>query len=62
LPARPGNLTSTLLVATGVDVSVGARFAPRDLVGKVVVAFFAPAADGGAVIIRFEPSSPGAKD
>lgn len=53
LPCRPDGLLG-LLPACGVDVRAGRRFAPRDLVGQVVRAFFVSRSDGDVVVARFE--------
>lgn len=56
LPCRPGDAMATLLGSSGVDVSAGVRFAPRDFVGWTVVAFFASAPGGDAAVARFAAS------
>lgn len=62
LPCRPGNPMSNLLMSTGVDVSVGTRFAPRDLVGHTVRAFFAAQPNGDVAVVRFEACPAGAAE
>jgi hypothetical protein len=61
LPCRPGGVSASLLSATGVGVAVGTQFAPRDLVGRTVVAFFTRTPNGGLAAMRFEacPASAG---
>ena len=53
LPCRSDGLAG-LLAACGIDVVVGSRFAPRDLIGRTVRAFFATQPNGDVAMARFD--------
>jgi hypothetical protein len=47
LPIRPAGLTCDFLRACGLDAAPGKTVAPRDALGKAVLARFAPSQDAG---------------
>lgn len=55
-PFRPGSLAAQLFEAAGISCAPGSRVAPKELVGRVVTAFFnVEGSAGAATVARFEP-------
>ena len=62
LPVRPAGRSAEFFRAVGQEVAVDKSIALRDAVGKAVLGFFGPSANGDLEIMSFRPVSKEAQD
>jgi len=54
LPFRPAGLTASFFEACGFEVGVGTEIAPKDTMGRTLLATFAPNETGAWQVVAFQ--------